>query len=393
MVIDWTAAPEGTTHATIPSGDPRWYKLEGGKVFCWGIRIKEWAPSFLLTVDEITDALEYDNTKAYVSGEVVRLGNRLFQAIANTTGHPPPNTTYWLDMGTLSETTNALVLQVQKNSASIIEQDGKITAQGKQINAIDATIKDPQTGLEATARGLTSLTGTVETLDGKVTATAEKVDGVYAFIDSGSAGDERGSAGDERFSAGAESLMSVIAERDFAQAVWTDRVVAQLNEASAAVEVVSKAQVDFEGKASTMWSVKMQVNANGQLVTAGIGLGIESNAEGVLQSQFLVSADRFAVVGALAGGQVFTPFVVQNGQVFMASAFIQDGAITNAKIGEFISSTNYVPGVSGWRLDKSGTFEINGNVPGQGKMIMTNRSLRVYDANNIKRVQLGDLTE
>lgn len=344
-------------------------------------------------IDEITDALEYDNTKAYVSGEVVRLGNRLFQAIANTTGHPPPNATYWLDMGTLSETANALVLQVQKNSASIIEQDGKITAQGKQINAIDATIKDPQTGLEATARGLTSLTGTVETLDGKVTATAEKVDGVYAFIDSGSAGDERGSAGDERSSAGAESLMSVIAERDFAQAVRTDRVVAQLNEASAAVEVVSKAQVDFEGKASTMWSVKMQVNANGQLVTAGIGLGIESNAEGVLQSQFLVSANRFAVVGALAGGQVFTPFVVQNGEVFMASAFIQDGTITNAKIGDFISSTNYVPGVSGWRLDKSGTFEINGNVPGQGKMIMTNRSLRVYDASNIKRVQLGELSE
>ena len=344
-------------------------------------------------IDEITDALEYDNTKAYVSGEVVRLGNRLFQAIANTTGHPPPNATYWLDMGTLSETTNALVLQVQKNSASIIEQDGKITAQAKQINAIDAMIKDPQTGLEATARGLTSLTGTVETLDGKVTATAEKVDGVYAFIDSGSAGDERGSAGDERSSAGAESLMSVIAERDFAQAVRTDRVVAQLNEASAAVEVVSKAQVDFEGKASTMWSVKMQVNANGQLVTAGIGLGIESNAEGVLQSQFLVSADRFAVVGALAGGQVFTPFVVQNGEVFMASAFIQDGTITNAKIGDFISSNNYVPGVSGWRLDKSGTFEINGNVPGQGKMIMTNRSLRVYDASNIKRVQLGDLSE
>ena len=55
-MIDWTAAPEGTTHATIPSGDPRWYKLEGGKVFCWAITTKEWMPSFFLTVDEITDA-------------------------------------------------------------------------------------------------------------------------------------------------------------------------------------------------------------------------------------------------------------------------------------------------------------------------------------------------
>lgn len=65
MVIDWTAAPEGTTHATIPNGDPRWYKLEGGKVFCWGIRIKEWAPSFFLTVDEIAEA----GLRLYANGE------------------------------------------------------------------------------------------------------------------------------------------------------------------------------------------------------------------------------------------------------------------------------------------------------------------------------------
>ncbi|WP_194286342.1 hypothetical protein, partial [Pseudomonas helleri] len=42
----------------------------------------------------VTDALEYDNAKAYAKGEVVRLGNRLFQAIAATTGHVPPNATY-----------------------------------------------------------------------------------------------------------------------------------------------------------------------------------------------------------------------------------------------------------------------------------------------------------
>ena len=375
-------------------------------------------------IDEITDALEYDNTKAYASGEVVRLGNRLFQAIAATTGHPPPDATYWLDMGTLAETTNALVLQVQKNSASIIEQDGKITAQAEQLSAINAKVSDPVTGLEATANGLSSLTSTVETLDGKVTATAEKVDGVYAYIDSGSAGDENGSAGDERASAGAESLMSVIAERDFAQAVRTDKVEAQVGEnaasiidvakasadassalaskisqvsaqvgeTSAAVEVVSKAQADLEGKAAAMWSVKMQVNANGQLVTAGIGLGIETNAEGVTQSQFLVSADRFAVVGALAGGQVFTPFVVENGQVFMASVFIQDGTITNAKIGDYIQSNNYVPGMSGWKLFFDGTFEINGAFEGQARQVINNRGGKVFDENGVKRYQWGDLS-
>ena len=65
MVIDWTAAPEGTTHATIPNGDPRWYKLEGGKVFCWAITAKEWMPSFFLSVDEIADS----GLRLYANGE------------------------------------------------------------------------------------------------------------------------------------------------------------------------------------------------------------------------------------------------------------------------------------------------------------------------------------
>lgn len=65
MVIDWTSAPKGTTHATINGGEPRWYKLEGGNVFCWGIRIKEWAPSFFLSVDEIAET----GLRLYANGE------------------------------------------------------------------------------------------------------------------------------------------------------------------------------------------------------------------------------------------------------------------------------------------------------------------------------------
>lgn len=65
MIIDWTSAPEGTTHATIPNGDPRWYKLEDGKVFCWGLTAKEWMPSFFLTVDEIADS----GLRLYANGE------------------------------------------------------------------------------------------------------------------------------------------------------------------------------------------------------------------------------------------------------------------------------------------------------------------------------------
>ena len=215
-------------------------------------------------IGEITDALEYDNKKAYVARDIVRLGNRLFQAIAATTGHAPPNATYWVDMGTLAETTNALVLQVQKNSASIIEQDGKITAQGKQISAIDAKVTDPKTGLVATANGLNSLTSTVETLDGKVKATSEKVDGVYALVKTDSAGDTSGSAGDSTSSAGAWSIMSAVAERDFAQSVRTDTVEAKVADNAAKIVDVSTAAADATSAVATrvtQLSAKVDTNA------------------------------------------------------------------------------------------------------------------------------------
>ena len=104
MVIDWTAAPEGTTHATIPNGDPRWYKLDGGKVFCWGIRIKEWAPSFFLTVDEIAET----GLRLYANGEqseLVMLREQrdvllaLVKELVDIEG-PQPGTAAWGDKAT-----------------------------------------------------------------------------------------------------------------------------------------------------------------------------------------------------------------------------------------------------------------------------------------------------
>ncbi|POZ99693.1 hypothetical protein C4E44_33700, partial [Pseudomonas sp. MWU12-2312b] len=109
---------------------------------------------------------------------------------------------------------------------------------------------------------------------------------------------------------------------------------------SATVQQVSQAMVDLSGKASAMWSVKLQVNAQGQYVAAGIGLGIENGPAG-LQSTFLVSADTFAVVNGI-NGTLSSPFAVTGGQVFIRSAFIQDGSITMLKIGDALQSDNYV---------------------------------------------------
>jgi predicted phage tail protein len=236
-----------------------------------------------------------------------------------------------------------------------------------------------------------SVNNRIQVVSGEVDAISEKVDGVFAIVSPPMAGDTEGFAGTIEAMVGVWSLQSAIIEDGIATGKRIDTVQVELNDNSAVIQQVSQAQVDLDGKASAMWSVKMQVDANGRYVAAGIGLGIENGPAG-LQSQFLVNVDRFAVVNGLGGSDIAVPFIVQNGQTFISSAFIQDGSITMLKIGQYLQSDNYVAGVQGWRLDKAGNLEFNGPSPGGGRLTMTNRAIKVYDQNGVKRVQLGDLS-
>ncbi|WPX87754.1 phage tail tip fiber protein [Pseudomonas asiatica] len=94
-------------------------------------------------IDQITDALAYDPEKEYVAGDVVRQGQRLFQAIATVpVGAAPPNASYWADIGTILETANALAFQVEQNTTAITELDGKVTASASQLQALQAAWRD-----------------------------------------------------------------------------------------------------------------------------------------------------------------------------------------------------------------------------------------------------------
>jgi predicted phage tail protein len=108
---------------------------------------------------------------------------------------------------------------------------------------------------------------------------------------------------------------------------------------TAAIQTVSTAQATTAGKVNTSWTVRMEANTQGQYVAAGIALGI-GNEGGLLQSQFLVRADRFAIVNG-STTTTTAPFVVQNGQVFMNEALISKAMITNGIIGSTLSSSAY----------------------------------------------------
>lgn len=305
-------------------------------------------------IDALDGLKAYDPGEPYVKDQMVVADGRIYQAKgpvpADASGaNSPPNANLWIDVGQSVQAANGLAQQVQTNKTNIETVDGKVTATAESLQALRASARD------ADAEG--DLAGAIHQWDATA-AFAEEV--------------------------------KVSASRDEVIVRKTETLEATMNDTTAAVQTIAQAQVDADGKASTMWAVKMQLNSQGKYVVAGIGLGIENGPAG-LQSQFIVNADRFAVVNDING----TPasfFAIQGGQTFIQAAFIQDGTISNAKIGSFIASTNYVAGVQGWRLNKDGTFEINGTIAGQGRLTITHRAVKVFDSNDRLRVQLGDLT-
>ncbi|HFG3781209.1 TPA: phage tail protein [Escherichia coli] len=165
-----------------------------------------------------------------------------------------------------------------------------------------------------------------------------------------------------------------------------DTLKAEVDGNTATIQQQATAIADTNKKVSTAWTLKMETSTSGgQKYVAGIALGIDTTG----LSQFLVQADRFGLVNSV-NGKITTPFVIENSIAYMNGAYIKDGTITNAKVGD-LQSTNFVSGRSGWRFGKNGTLEINGNSGGNGRLVINGQRIDVYDDNNVLRVRIGRL--
>ncbi|EOS9603080.1 DUF1983 domain-containing protein, partial [Shigella sonnei] len=165
-----------------------------------------------------------------------------------------------------------------------------------------------------------------------------------------------------------------------------DTLKASVDGNVAVIQQQASAIADANRKVSTSYTLKMETSTSGgQKYVAGIALGIDTTG----LSQFLVRADRFGLVNNV-NGKITTPFVIENSVAYMNGAYIKDGTITNAKVGD-LQSTNFVRGRAGWRFGKNGTLEINGNSGGNGRLVINGQRIDVYDDNNVLRVRIGRL--
>ncbi len=167
-----------------------------------------------------------------------------------------------------------------------------------------------------------------------------------------------------------------VTDLESATATSIEQVTAAIGDTNSSVQTTSKAVADINGKLSAQWGVKVQVEANGVKRIAGIQLGIDASGS----SNFLISADTFAVYNPASNGQELV-FAATGGQVFLRSVFIQDGSIDNAKIGYQISSSDWNdlgpwdPNGRGWCIRKDGSAYFN-SVTIRGTVYATNGEFR-----------------
>ncbi|SED05715.1 Phage-related protein, tail component [Pseudomonas saponiphila] len=153
------------------------------------------------------------------------------------------------------------------------------------------------------------------------------------------------------------------------------------------------AQVEVDAlktELAAMYSIKTQLTVDGKPYLAGIGVGVENN-QGIITSQVLIAASRFAIIDPNTT-DVFYPFVVQGNAAYIKSAFIENGSITNAKIGDYIQSDDFIEGQRGWRMKKSGTLELNGEGVGYRLQIMDRGVYLTDTETGVQVVELGVLS-
>lgn len=364
-------------------------------------------------IKQVSDALAYDPAKPYLKGDIVRLDQRLYQAKGPVpVGATPPDATYWIDIGTILETTDALVSQVQIIETKIEEIDGKVLATATSVEALrsaargddgagdladaikgwtstadlaverktrasendamaqqlltlGAQVGDNKSSLSVleqvvasnretsatqitklnsdlsavdqkatgTAQALTSLDTKVTNLDGKITSQASSNEALRASVrgDDGS-GDLAGAIKAWESTAAISTEKKVRATEIEAQAKVSETLQSSIGQTSASVQSVSETVVQLNGKVLAQTTMKAQTIVDGRKVVSGLAFG--ANGE---QSEFLIFAQRFAIVNEVSG-KVDPMFVIENGQAIFNTAIISKAFIEQIILGMSLRS-------------------------------------------------------
>ncbi|MEQ5324949.1 DUF1983 domain-containing protein [Proteus sp. fly-1008] len=177
-----------------------------------------------------------------------------------------------------------------------------------------------------------------------------------------------------RIAADVVTNKEAISKTNEAMAKSEEQVQAQFGEQQGMINQKMQAEFSQTGDGVVTHSInitiihdKVKYNAAGQVISAQV-------KNGKLESFFGYNANNFAWYNP-ANGKMELFMYAKNGQLFIRDLFIEDGSITNAKIGNVIQSNNYVMGKSGWIINKNGFAEFQ-NIKARGEIEATSGRLK-----------------
>ncbi len=356
-------------HGPMPAGVRQWYRARLvdriGNVGDWTAWVMGTSS---IDVSAITDDILNDMKESEVFKDLIENAVDSNETIAGMV----------TDIQENADQLEQQALQIQQNSDGLSKAEVKIDEISLSMDGMTGGVKNSSIAViqnslaQATSRRSQTATNNgnvakIDRIDTTIADTSQAVARALVTLDASAGGNV----------SNATDLTETLADFTQASATKINSLTVTVNGQTAAINQTAQAVADVNGNLNAMYNIKVGVAANGQYYAAGMGIGVQ-NTPGGMQSQVIFLADRFAVT-TQAGAVVSLPFVIQNGQTFIRETFIQDGTITNAKIGAYIQSSNYVVGTLGWRIDKNGTIEINGGVAGQGRLVITNNRIISYD--------------
>lgn len=249
----------------------------------------------------------------------------------------------------ISDETSARSEAISGVNASISTLDSKVTS---DVTRIDKVIADEtQARTDAISSLNSSLTSTINSKVSEVStalstheaSSAEKFSQISASFDS--------------VNSSITEWSQAMATADEALSSKIDQLTVTVNGNKTAIETTSKALTDFKGNIDASYSIKLATDNNGMKYATGMSLGLTGDGTN-FQSQCIFLVDRFVLMTA-ANGTYTTPFYVENGAMYVREAFIKNGSIDNAKIGNVITSYNWNGSDQGWAIVKDGWATFN----------------------------------
>ena len=290
------------------------------------------------------------------------------------------------DITALETTVNHPSTGVAANSTAVTSLDSRVTTtetnistNASDITALESTVNDGATGVVANANAVNSLDTRVTDTENSITSQASQITTLEAAV-AFPAFDVNANYSIGTYFVHATITYKVIAAQTPPNATPPNATFYSVIAADSVADLVGSASVEVEANAI---AITDKVNdITGLQAKYGVTLNVKDYITGFAQHNngtvgtFQILADKFAVVDPANDGQnPVTPFSVSNGVTYIAAAMIEDGSITNAKIGGNIQSDNWT-GVSpfpGWQITPAGAASFQ-NITirdGSGNIVLT----------------------